>query len=338
MNVQAFESHLSTLRKSASYSEYQRIRDGVLDALHEGEGDISDYWQEELAGMQYLLDASPLVVSTLRQHCYHVTGIHHYQYRSGTDQSRSEVARRLRALDSLGHGDLRVPEASAMGGFGHEIDGCKYNLDTLKYYESLIAMDGAGIITRLRAEPRPVVVEIGSGWGGLVYQMKTLVPHARFVLVDLPEVFILSGTYLATMFPTSRVEIFGASADDSDADILLVPHDRFGELELDRLDLAMNTVSFQEMTTGQVETYVRRLRELGADAIYSLNRQRSVYNRQLANVHEVLRKYFQLAECNPLPVAYNRLDRPPRDIREWLASRAGRRRNEYRHHVGRPPL
>src|SRR3712207_8746167 len=77
-----------------------------------------------------------------------------------------------------------------------------YNLDTLKFCEALIALQRGGVLGALRADgPRRVVVEVGSGWGGFAYQLKTLCPQLTIVLVDLPELFLFSGTYLRTLFP-----------------------------------------------------------------------------------------------------------------------------------------
>jgi hypothetical protein len=68
-----------------------------------------------------------------------------------------------------------------LGGFGFTIDGDLYNLDTLKFYECLIALQKAGLLGDLTAEQndRKIVVEIGGGWGGFAYQLKTLFTDGR---------------------------------------------------------------------------------------------------------------------------------------------------------------
>ena len=48
------------------YAYYERARDLVLEMLDEGtKYGYSDYWREEIAGFDYLFDASPLVVAKL---------------------------------------------------------------------------------------------------------------------------------------------------------------------------------------------------------------------------------------------------------------------------------
>ena len=119
-----------------------------------------------------------------------------------------------------------MPESSQLGGFGFDIDGALYNIDTLKFYEALIALDRAGVLGELRAAPgRPVVWEIGAGWGGFAYQVKTLFPDVTYVICDLPELFLFSATYLMTLFPDASVLFADPDrpAELSDADFVFVP-------------------------------------------------------------------------------------------------------------------
>src|SRR3954453_5102755 len=88
------QRRIDELRSSPAYENYELARDTVLrmkeDAAREASeiGAPSGYWQEELAGFEYMLDASPLIVEKLRHHCYHVTGIKVYDYRSHKDDAQ----------------------------------------------------------------------------------------------------------------------------------------------------------------------------------------------------------------------------------------------------------
>jgi hypothetical protein len=66
-------------------------------------------------------------------------------------------------------------------------------------------------------------------------------------------------------------------------------------------------VSFQEMTTQQVETYVRRAHALDCQYLYSLNRDRSHHNRELSNVRSILSQYYWPREVPMLPVSYTKM-------------------------------
>ena len=61
------------------------------------------------------------------------------------------------------------------------------------------------MLDEIRAPGRKLVWEIGAGWGGFAYQFKTLFPDVTYVIVDLPELFLFSATYLMTLFPEAKV-------------------------------------------------------------------------------------------------------------------------------------
>jgi hypothetical protein len=335
---------LECLRDSPAYRHYERVRAEVLrmkTAEAEAEEDRpSAYWREELANIEYMLDASPLVIERLRHHTLHVTGVRPYDYRSGADEKRELLAEKLAALREIGGDDLLVPESELLGGFGFDIDGALFNIDTLKFYEALIALKRGGLLAQFRAPAgRPVVVEIGSGWGGFAYQFKTLFPGTSYVLVDLPELFLFSAVYLTSAFPDARVAFW----DDEQPlepeslaahDFVFAPHTSFAAMPTGQFDLALNMVSFQEMTTEQVQGYVDRLFALGCRALYSLNRDRSPYNTELTGVREVIGTRYELEEIDVLPVSYTKLV-----TRTELAELRAREEllgpREYRHVIGR---
>lgn len=332
------EDRLAELRERTSFQAYETVRDRVL-ALLDGGGEAarpSAYWVDELETLEYLLDASPLIIDRLRHHTYPITGIRAYDYRSGKDATR--FAEKLAALIELAGGDqLLVPESRALGGFGHEIDGRLCNTDTLKYFEVLIGMERAGVLGALRgAAQRPVVLEIGAGWGGFAYQLKRLFPDVTYVIIDLPELFLFSATYLATTFPDAKTWFWERPGDEQaippEADFAFVPHYALDGLELERLDLTVNMVSFQEMTEAQVDAYAAKVHALSSAFLYSLNRERSHYNEELTSVSAVLDKRFWLRELPLLGINYTKLTDPKR------AKRSDRDANDYRHIVGTPRM
>ena len=152
----AVQDRVAALRNSAAFQNYQQVRDHVLrmkdlEAQRSGTGlKPSAYWREELENFEYMLDAHPLIINKLRHHSYHVTGLRVYDYRSNKDSARELLAEKLEVLVKMGGHDLLVPEPRDMGGFGIEIEGQIYNIDTLKFYEVLIAMQRSGVLPDLR--------------------------------------------------------------------------------------------------------------------------------------------------------------------------------------------
>jgi hypothetical protein len=316
-------------RRSAAYANYLRAREAVVAMLDAADADPSEYWAEELENVEYLLDASPLIVEQLRRHCYHVTGIWPYNYRAHRDAARDQHRAKLDALLELGGGsDLFVPESPALGGFGFPLEEGLVNLDTLKFFEALLALQRGEVLAGLRESgERRIVWEIGAGWGGFAYQLKTLFPNVTYVITDLPQLFLYSGTYLPTLFPDASVH-FCTDGDVNDwlrHDFVFVPSTALAAVTPPRLDLVVNMVSFQEMTTEQVRAYSEHAHALEAPFVYSLNRERSNYNPELDGVGAILSERFWLHELKLLPVSYQQmLDRKVRADDP----------NRYRHLIG----
>ena len=323
-------------RDAAGITAYQQARDAVLRfKAEQGETAASAYWTEELENIDYLIEATPLIVRKLRHHAFHITGIRPYDYRSKGDGRREHFEARLRALLELGGEGLCVPESPALGGFGYTIDGRLFNVDTLKFFEVLIGMERGGVLPAVRAKERPVVCEIGPGWGGFAYQFKTIVPGATYVLVDFPELFLFSATYLATVFPQAKLLFAGAGGAAlegwREADFVFVPHTRAALVRDLPLDLLVNMVSFQEMTDAQVRGYAALAASAGCPLLYSLNRERSPYNTEIVSVSEALAEQYRLTEVPVLETDYtSATKKPPKAVRMTQRSELG-----YRHLVGR---
>ena len=308
------------LEAEPGFANYARVRAAVLRmmddwAQRDPGGGPSAYWREEIDGFDYLFDASPLVVGRLREHCHHITGLKAYDYRDHHGHLRPDYVRKFELLRGLDPEGLFVPEAAGLGGFGFEVGPGLANLDTLKFYEVMLGLQRVGELARFRGEApaAQVMAEIGSGWGGFAYQFKTLCPKATVVCVDLPPTMLFSAVYLMTLFPEARVLLGGEAGFDEglehleDYDFVFLPHFRFADLPAGRIDLAVNMVSFQEMTTGQVEGYARTLRELGCPALYSLNRDRSKHNAELTTVSETLARHYRLSPVELLDEPYTQL-------------------------------
>lgn len=309
MKKQELEKSVEAARKSPAYINYLTVRDAVFAMLQqqsELDANPSGYWRSELAGFDYLFDASPLIIAKLRHHAYHLTGLKEYEYRSHHSRITPQLEKRLQQLKERDFEGVRIPESPLMGGFGYTIDGELYNADTLKFYESLIVLDEARMLDQFRNAPeRKIVCEIGAGWGGLAYQFKTLFPHTTYVIVDLPGSILFGATYLKTLFPQAKTLIIEGMQDAAniaqakDYDFIFVPHFAWKELSLPRPDLLMNMCSFQEMTTAQVKNYIAKAHAWGIPHVYSINRDHSPNNPELTRVSRILSNHYAITLDTP---------------------------------------
>jgi hypothetical protein len=317
-SAEALRQRLEALANEPAYKNYLHTRARILEmralvATIPGHRP-SAYWEEELSTFEYMLDASPLVIEKLRYHTHWVTGLRAYEYRSQRSRAKTKFAEKLQALLAVGPRELLVPEWRSLGGFGFDIDGQLYNIDTLKFFEVLIALDKGAVLQEFRSNAdRRLVWEIGAGWGGFPYQFKSLCPNVTYVISDFPELFLYSATYLMTAFPDAKVAFWGEMPSDRlyerwrEFDFIFLPNTSLADMQFERLDLTINMVSFQEMTDRQVDAYVERARALNCPFLYSLNRDKSAYNPEIESVSEIIARYYWPREISVLTVPYQKM-------------------------------
>ena len=316
--TRTLEERIAALRAAPAFRNYTYTRDRVLEMRAQvaaaPEYRPSAYWEEELAAFEYMLDASPLVIEKLRQHTHWITGLRAYDYRSQKTRAKAKFEEKLKALIDVGSPDLLVPEWPELGGFGFIVDGRLFNIDTLKFFEVLIALDKGAVLQEFRGNiDRRLVWEIGAGWGGFPYHFKSLCPNVTYVISDFPELFLFSATYLMTAFPNATVAFWGEEPADRlfarwrDLDFIFLPNTSLAELKPERLDLTINMVSFQEMTDAQVAAYVERAFDLKCPFLYSLNRDKSAYNPEISSVSEIISARYWPREVSVLPVPYQKM-------------------------------
>lgn len=285
--------------KSSPIKVYREVREQVarmleLDQARQGIGVPSAYAAEELASIEYMMRAPAPVITRLREHCHHLTGVGPHEYRAEELEATRAITTRLKALRRAGKQRLLVTEPELLGGFGVWIGGGLHNADSLDAYECLIAMARGGVL----AEPgdsaeRAIVWEIGGGWGGLAYRLKTLFPNTTYVISDFPQRFLFSATYLMTAFPSASVAFHGdGEVDWAEHDFVFVPCSALEEIRPPTLGLTISVRSFEEMTTEQVEAHVARAYELSCPYLYSFGRDRAPSNIELQSASETTARYF----------------------------------------------
>ena len=109
-----------------------------------------------------------------------------------------------------------------------------------------------------------VVAELGAGWGRLGYVLLKVNPKATYVIFDLPEVLLVSQSYLPTLLPDLTVGPYSQShtLQPSRRSLAAASVWFFGPQQMEQfqpgsIDYIVNIASFQEMPMAFVREYMR---------------------------------------------------------------------------------
>lgn len=164
-----------------------------------------------------------------------------------------------------------------------------------------------GIFNEIRKnEGTKYILEIGGGFGGLAHALKPLFgPRTTYIIVDIPTTLLFSASYLAVNNPKSNIYIYDPRSftaefvqnELADYDFVLLPDYSLDKLyNLPYLNIAINMMSFQEMSTPEIEKYLKFTSDKLIGYIYSNNIDRHPINNDLSggSVTDLLLKYFKL--------------------------------------------
>ncbi len=193
---------------------------------------------------------------------------------------------------------VRVP--LIYGEMGLEYDGILVNDMSLTVQSRVNALHAQQILNWIdhasRAKGPVTILEIGAGHGAMAQAFRQFFPgHVRYIIVDLPHVMVSSALYLGRLVGWDGVHVLSEGEKvPRDADVCIVPFhliEGFRD-QIDDVTLAVNTMSFFEMTEPQLRFYAGWLRDLlspGAGVLYEEN---CVTSPNHLDVPAVLARYF----------------------------------------------
>jgi putative sugar O-methyltransferase len=159
----------------------------------------------------------------------------------------------------------RLSPPKEFGETGFVINGVIVNHDTYAYLERVFVMQKMGVLDRLLGKNRPIILEIGSGYGALSYYVKQLIPGCVYICLDLPECLIFSALYMTKFHDDGLLFDENSTVEQiTDHGAAFVPNymfDRLVESGL-KIDLAINTLSMSEMSEDQVSNYCRGIEKM----------------------------------------------------------------------------
>ena len=148
-------------------------------------------------------------------------------------------------------------------------------------FHALVVNDLVKVIP-FSAMHRSVILDIGSGYGGLSRILHYYTPNSCHVLLDLPETLIMTSYFIKYNFPKAKIALLEDiidKLDDFDTlvqayDFIIIPPSVLTSLKSRSVDLVINTASLGFMQKEYLEFYLeqtnRVLKEGGY--FYSLNK------------------------------------------------------------------
>jgi hypothetical protein len=156
------------------------------------------------------------------------------------------------------------------GEIGIEVGGVVVNPDTLMCQSRINGLLASGVVDKLQSDiarrGRARVLEVGPGYGALAYALKAIFKdQLEYIAVDIPSSLYYSALYLSGIFDGEGCHLLEPDQKVPDQfNFLFVANylvDEFADA-LGPIDLAMNTMSFPEMSEGQVRFYAETFRRL----------------------------------------------------------------------------
>ena len=210
-----------------------RIKDQIQaillerSAIESPNAEPSAYWSEYCERLRYLMGLDEEHFSRLRDHTWQITGDIYSRYVPPMASGyRVQLESKFSTLwDELPTAfQLDEPERT----FGLEFNNRVVNTDLLRYQRLVAAMHKEGILDDAPPASR-TVVEIGGGYGGLAHQIAYCLGDSlsRYVIVDLPEVLLLSASYLSIHNGSDNVFVYDPANPGGTVDQLRTGPARF---------------------------------------------------------------------------------------------------------------
>ena len=121
----------------------------------------------------------------------------------------------------------------------------------------------ARLLAGMARGPRPVIGELGGGFGRLLYFLSRHVPEFTYIGLDLPECLSCASFYLMQVFPEKRFLLYGEGevtpASLPEYDFVLLPSCDITRLWDSSVDLFLNENSLGLMTPAACKLFVREM-------------------------------------------------------------------------------
>jgi putative sugar O-methyltransferase len=163
--------------------------------------------------------------------------------------------------------------------WGLVMDGSLIMADSLRY--NYYANQVHNLLVDIN---RPVVAEIGGGYGGFAYFFLKSEKNCVYIGYDIPIILTVQTYYLMNAFPEKRFLLFdnvetSITSETLNAyDVILMPHFQLPRLANDAVDLFINSHSLSEMDYPTVAEYLSQIGRTCKHYFFHENSDRDVLN------------------------------------------------------------
>ncbi len=302
--------------------QFSDIKSRVADMIDEARSvaptsafRVSELWEESVIYLNYVRELSDAELRLIRIHTSLVTGVPwfywgHQPIRFASTDAEREATPMIQLYRGLTNG---LPEAywtdepapnHPTRFVGLPYQGRLITDDVVRYQRAVTNLYNAGLLAAV-AGRRRLFVEIGAGYGGLAHQLGRMIEgDAAYVIVDLPEMLFFSAVFLRLNNPERRIYVYDKASFAPEQldhiiashDIVLLPHYLLERLSsFPTIDVAINTLSMQEMPDAQVRAYCEFLARHLHGWFYNENFTRHIYNAELtADLFDTLAENFAM--------------------------------------------
>jgi hypothetical protein len=322
-------SQLSAVQRVKEWASWadQEARNRANDSP---EVEPSVYWALTSHIHSYMNDLPAKLFNGLRLHTYHLDGdtfrgaVNAYSGGGAIDGAQDLYIPYGASLRSQIPERYWIGAPHACGEYGHMDEGRLINVKVLTWQKIFGDLWHSGVFPRLEKVDRPVILEIGAGYGGVSHHMNSVFPNSLYFVVDLPTTLLFSAAYLTMLHGPDKVILMDESSPSdpaayANASIVMVPNFLLSKLESFRFDCAINMDSFQEMTESQVTTYLEFLAPR-TDLLYSKNLDEFENTTDKVAVSTVLRRYFDITPIAPWPTGPLGLKSPYKTLRRFAGN------------------
>ena len=309
-------------RRIDAFEHYVRVREcarqlRAADLAEEALTPSERRMRSELAPMW---DASPEVVTHLRRHCHAISGVRPADYEAAVPAVQARLEQELMRLLDYGDRGLWVDEPTALGGFGFDDLGKHYNEDTLRFFRVISLLQDAAVLRDFRSSgARRTVWEIGGGWGGFAYHLKSVCPNVTYLITGAPELLLLSAVYVSALWPAPRVRFYDPARPDAffqdwdQVDFAFAPESVVGTMRLPTPELVVDLMTLERMRQQRIDLHIREAYEAGARYFVSLCPSADAGGGDRSPVRNAIERWYW-----PHPVS------APKYLAKRLAVRSGR--------------